>query len=477
MQGECAFTVTLKPAARHCLPSVFHEYQRAVKIASAVVLSILLVQPALAATRHWTGTKSGLWSDASNWGGIAPLPGDDLVFDSSNYSSMTNDYPSGTDFNSLTFSSGSCSLQGNMMALGPGGWTQHNAITVFATIPISLTASQTWQLPDFGPIGGLWLGQPSDVSTLDLGSNTLTITGVGPNGLCSVISGTGGITLLNGSVGITNGARLNYTGPTTIGANAGLTFYTPDSGPVMTPIVVNDGGGFGVNTSSVDLNASLTLNPGSTFHATLNPPSAGQYSLTVRNGVITLGGNLDAGWTLKPAGTVFTLIHNETGNPISGTFKGLPEGATFKPYDGYNAYRISYLGGGGHDVTLTVVATPTVTTLATSCASSKSGENVTFTATVSPAATGSVTFFDCGVPVATVPLDGSSRASLTTGSLACGSHNITAQYLGSSMLAGSTSPVVVQQVLINTAIPALDPRILAVLGALLAAIAVVQYRR
>lgn len=38
------------------------------------------IDDASAATRTWTGTTSGSWSVASNWGGTAPVTGDDLVF-------------------------------------------------------------------------------------------------------------------------------------------------------------------------------------------------------------------------------------------------------------------------------------------------------------------------------------------------------------------------------------------------------------
>ena len=49
-------------------------------------------------------------------------------------------------------------------------------------------------------------------------------------------------------------------------------------------------------------------------------------------------------------GDSFTIINNETGNPVSGTFDGLWQGATFN-VDG-NVFQISYDGGSsGQDVT------------------------------------------------------------------------------------------------------------------------------
>ena len=53
------------------------------------------------------------------------------------------------------------------------------------------------------------------------------------------------------------------------------------------------------------------------------------------------------------AGTVFTAISNTSANPISGTFANLPDGSTFTV--GRNSYQVSYSGGDGNDLTLTVV--------------------------------------------------------------------------------------------------------------------------
>lgn len=61
----------------------------------------------------------------------------------------------------------------------------------------------------------------------------------------------------------------------------------------------------------------------------------------------------------KPkAGTTYTIIDNDVAEAISGTFKGMAEGATFK-VDGY-VYKISYVGGSGNDVVITVVSVPSI---------------------------------------------------------------------------------------------------------------------
>jgi len=89
-------------------------------------------------------------------------------------------------------------------------------------------------------------------------------------------------------------------------------------------------------------------------------------------------------------------------------------------------------------------------TLAGSGSPSAQGQNVTFTATVaptnlSPAATGTVTFFDGATQIGTATL-GSGQAALATGALAGGAHSITARYEGGLDNGGNTSAAVAQAV-------------------------------
>ncbi len=59
----------------------------------------------------------------------------------------------------------------------------------------------------------------------------------------------------------------------------------------------------------------------------------------------------------KPkAGEKYTIISNDGADAVTGTFKNLAENATFT-VDGY-VLRISYVGGDGNDVSLTVVSVP-----------------------------------------------------------------------------------------------------------------------
>ena len=78
--------------------------------------------------------------------------------------------------------------------------------------------------------------------------------------------------------------------------------------------------------------------------------------------------------------------------------------------------------------------TSTTTTVTSSANPSTTGQSVTLTASVTATGggtpTGSVTFFDNGVALGTIPLNSSGQATFTTSALGPGSHSITAVYLG-----------------------------------------------
>lgn len=83
-----------------------------------------------------------------------------------------------------------------------------------------------------------------------------------------------------------------------------------------------------------------------------------------------------------------------------------------------------------------------VTTLAADTASALLGQPVTFTATVKPAGSGSVSFYDGATQLGTAQTLLNNTASVTITSLAVGTHSITAVYSGNAAVAGSTSAAV-----------------------------------
>jgi len=88
----------------------------------------------------------------------------------------------------------------------------------------------------------------------------------------------------------------------------------------------------------LDVTGTVTLDDGNT------PPNQGILQLSIVNG-------------FKPtAGQTFEIINNEGSSAVKDTFSGLPEGSEVT-ISGY-VFKISYVGGTGNDVVLTVVSVP-----------------------------------------------------------------------------------------------------------------------
>ena len=197
------------------------------------------------------------------------------------------------------------------------------------------------------------------------------------------------------------------------------------------------------------LNSGNLSFTGGTFNATL--ASAINYSQSNVGGTVTLGSNtsLTLNPTYTPAtGDSFIIINNDGSDAVSGTFKGLAEGAVAATIKGVS-YTISYKGGDGNDVVLTAnnSVTATTTGVTTSGTPSVFGQSVTFTATVTPASgsaipTGTVTFTNGATTLGSATLNASGVATFSTNGLAVGGpYTITASYGGDSTFTTSSGTV------------------------------------
>ena len=136
------------------------------------------------------------------------------------------------------------------------------------------------------------------------------------------------------------------------------------------------------------------------------------------------------------SGATYVTIATPTGN--SYTDATVTNGTTYY-------YVVCAIAGGldtanSNQVSVLPAPTPTTTTVASSLGTAGTyGAAVTFTATVTTGASGSVTFKDGSTVLDTVPLDGTSQASYTTSALALGGHAFSASYAGDTTYAGSTS--------------------------------------
>ncbi len=121
--------------------------------------------------------------------------------------------------------------------------------------------------------------------------------------------------------------------------------------------VVSPGDGVGVlNCSNVTFSATGSLN------VNLTGPFAGVGGYDQLN---VQGSNTLANATLSifpsfinpvPLGQTFVILNNDGVDPINGTFNGLPEGAGFTV--GAFGFKITYAGGTGNDVVLTLTNVP-----------------------------------------------------------------------------------------------------------------------
>ena len=175
-----------------------------------------------------------------------------------------------------------------------------------------------------------------------------------------------------------SGGNLTYTGATTInggtlevnGAITGSTFFVDNGGTLAGtgsagPVTVYNGGKIAPgNSPGILTTGTLFMDAGSTLSLELNTTTLGTgYDQLSVGGTVDITGatlSLSGSYLTAPAiaNDLFTILLNDgTGDPITGTFAGLGEGAYFTALAGQD-FVISYVGGDGNDITLLAVPEP-----------------------------------------------------------------------------------------------------------------------
>ena len=217
---------------------------------------------------------------------------------------------------------------------------------------------------------------PVLTNTVDMGRINIEKTGSGTQVLGGSIKNSSlgnNAVILNAGKLILNGANeyagnttvnagtleLNGSGPSPVIVNAGLLNGT---GTISGTVTVGTGSGTGATLApgnsigTFTTTAALTLNVDATYEPEYNS-STGSFDKVVSNGVTISNATLNLVETgnavTQPAGSVFTIIDNTGSAAVSGNFNNLPEGAIID--NGVNLLKISYQGGTGNDVVLTVI--------------------------------------------------------------------------------------------------------------------------
>jgi autotransporter-associated beta strand protein len=201
--------------------------------------------------------------------------------------------------------------------------------------------------------GNLQSPTPNFGSVVKVGSGKLTLSGANTY--------SGGTTVSEGSLVVTNTTG-SGTGSRPVQVNGGT---LAGNGTIAGSVAIGTGSGTGavlapsVGVSQVavlTLQRALTFNADGTYIYKLNTRNA-RADQVIANGVTIESGaqfNFQTVANKRVAnGTVFTAISNTSANPIAGIFANLPDGSTFTA--GRNNFQVSYSGGDGNDLTLTVV--------------------------------------------------------------------------------------------------------------------------
>ena len=194
---------------------------------------------------------------------------------------------------------------------------------------------------------------------LNVGS--LTKIGAGTFTLSAVNTYTGG-TAVNAGTLLINNTSGSGTGSGAVQVNAGT---LGGIGTIAGAVTIGTGSGPGAFLSpgqspgTLTIQSALTLNSDATYKFELNSSTAAADKVIANGVTIGMGAQFsftDLGNGALALGTAFTVIDDAAVSPISGTFSNLRDGSMFTANG--NTFLVSYEGGDGNDLTLTVEGVP-----------------------------------------------------------------------------------------------------------------------
>src|SRR6266403_3836565 len=194
---------------QHCLRPERARF--AVELAGIVLFFAALLPPsARSASRFWDGSASGNWSAGANWvGGVAPVAGDDLVFQAGvTQLLVTNDFSPNRAFNSILFQGSNYFVRGNILLVTNGINSINPVGANHVDTDVEVRASQPWEA--LGPLASLDIN-----GDINLNANTLTVrANTGDFFFSGIVSGAGNLVKTNvGTLRLDGGTGHNtYSG-------------------------------------------------------------------------------------------------------------------------------------------------------------------------------------------------------------------------------------------------------------------------
>src|ERR1051325_632558 len=292
--------------------------------APLVIISTLLclAPPARATTRTWSGAgPNNFWTNAANWGGTAPVAGDDLIFPGGAARlTSTNNFPSNTTFHAFTFSGNSYLLNGNTVALDAGLFGTFASGSSSLNLTVRLNADQS-----FTNAVNTTISLNFATNFVDLNGHTLTCDGGGSLSL-GLLTGSGN--LIQAGSGTTTLNKSNaYTGTTTVNAGTLQIQHSLSLGASNNSVTVGAGGTLAlrdpVGNQPLIVPQSLALS-GTLTNVQRDNTWAGPITLGgspvfgIRN-VLTLAGAVSGSAGLTKRGDNSTLVLSGTSYSYTGT--------------------------------------------------------------------------------------------------------------------------------------------------------------
>jgi fibronectin-binding autotransporter adhesin len=259
----------------HSMIRPFHSKRiriagRQLGLCLSLLLLTLTASSAVGVT--WDGTGAdNKWMTGLNWGGVAPVGGDSLLFSGTTKLTADNDFVVDTSFAGITFNSnaGAFILSGNRITLG-GDLINNSASLQTLNLALILDATRTFNAASGNVIVSSIISGTGEL--IKTGSGNLTLSGTASNTYAGLTSVNGGVLTLDKSAGvdaiagnleITSGgkvvfARSHQLKDSTIVTLSGV-------GSIFNGTAVNEG----MPNSMVETIAGLTAT-GGTFNAGSN---------------------------------------------------------------------------------------------------------------------------------------------------------------------------------------------------------------